>query len=498
MSGQSKKFYVTTSIVYTNAPPHIGFAFESIQADVIARYHRLLDEEVFFLTGTDEHGAKVAKAAEEEGKNPKEFVDEISKKVKDLKKTLNLSNDDFIRTTDKKRHWLAVKKVWLKLKENSDIYKKKYRGFYCSGCEAFVTKKDLKNGKCVIHQKTPEIIEEENYFFRLSKYSKKIKRIIEKDIIKIIPETRKNENLSFVKKGLEDISFSRPRKDLKWGIPVPADKTQTIYVWNDALINYISALSYTENSKKFQKFWPADVHCIGKDIQKFHCLIWPGMLLSLGLPLPKIIFVHGFITVAGRKMSKSLGNVIDPFELVKKYGTDPVRYFLLREIPPTEDGDFTYEKFEQRYNSDLASGLGNLVARVLTLAEKIAIKSYNPKIIKPKVDKTWKDYKKALDGFKFNDALVSIWKLISFCDKYIEKERPWELLKSQKLKVKGQKLEIILNNLLFTLANIAQMLRPFLPETSEKIFRQLGVRPTAKKFWEFKIRKSKPLFPRLK
>jgi len=360
--------------MYTNSPPHIGFAFESIQADVLARYHRLLGEDTVFLTGTDEHGTKVAQAAKEAGKKPKEFVDEIAEKVEELKRILNLSNDDFIRTTDQKRHWPAVKKVWLKLKETGDIYKKKYQAFYCSGCEAFITKKDLVNGKCAIHQTEPEIIDEENYFFRLSKYSKAIEKSIEKDELKIIPETRKNEILSFIKQGLEDVSFSRPREKLQWGIPVPDDESQTMYVWADALTNYISALGYFEENEKFKKFWPADIHCIGKDIIRFHAVIWPGMLLSLGLPLPKTIFIHGFITVGGQKMSKSLGNVIDPFELVKKYGTDAVRYFLLREIPSTEDGDFTYEKFGKRYNSDLAAGLGNLVARTITVAAKLNTK----------------------------------------------------------------------------------------------------------------------------
>ncbi|MCH8741791.1 methionine--tRNA ligase [Patescibacteria group bacterium] len=501
MLSKNKKFYITTSIVYTNASPHIGFALESIQADVIARYQQISGKEVFFLTGTDEHGAKVAKAAEEEKKESKEFADKISRKVRSFKKILNLSNDDFIRTTDQKRHWPTVKKVWLKLKENGDIYKKQYKGLYCPGCETFITKKDLKDKKCIIHKKKPEIIEEENYFFRLSKYSKKIEKIIAEDKIHIIPKTRKKEILNFVQHGLEDISFSRPRKDLKWGIPVPDDKSHTIYVWSDALVNYISALSYSKNSKKFQKFWPADVHCIGKDILKFHGAIWPGMLLSLGLPLPKTIFVHGFITVDGQKMSKSLGNIINPFELVRKYGTDSVRYFLLREIPSTEDGDFTYRKFEQRYNADLASGLGNLVARILTLAERLAIKQYLPasglsrrrwqadnhKAIEPEIDKVWRDYKKALDEFKFNKALAAIWKLISFCDKYIEKEKLWKQTKNQQSKI---------NNLLFALAHIAHLLKPFLPETSEKILKQLGIKLIEKKPWKFKIKKRKSLFPR--
>jgi len=475
----SKKFYITTSIAYTNALPHIGYSLELLQADVLARYHKLLDEDVFFLTGTDEHGRKVSEAAEEAGKTPEEFCDELSGRFKELTEVLNISNNDFIRTTDEIRHWPAVNKVWQKLKENSDIYNKKYHGLYCSGCEAFITKKDLKNGKCVIHQKEPEKVEEENWFFRLSKYSKEIKKAIEKDEIKIVPETRKNEMSSFIEQGLEDISFSRPRKDLKWGIPVPDDDSQTIYVWADALTNYISAIGYADDDKKFKKYWPVDVHCIGKDIQKFHSLIWPGMLFSLGLSLPKTILVHGFITVGGQKMSKSLGNVVDPFELVNKYGADAVRYFLLREIPSTEDGDFTEEKFKERYNADLAGGIGNLVARVITLAKISNIKYQKSKIqIKNQkfIDKIWQDHRKALEEFRFNEALIVIWELIGFCDRYIDKERPWEEGKNQK--------EVI-SNLLFAISNIAEMLKPLLPETSEKILEQ------------FKTLKSQPLFPRL-
>lgn len=480
MPNQKKKIYITTSIAYTNSAPHLGFALELIQADTLARYHQLLGKEVYFLTGTDEHGAKISRAAKEAGKSPKEFTDEISSQFRSLTKILHLSNNDFIRTTDQKRHWPIVKKVWLKLKEKGDIYKKDYQGFYCLGCEAFITKKDLLNEKCAIHQTKPALVREENYFFRLSKYQKRLKELIKKNKVYIVPKSRKNEMLSFVEQGLEDISFSRPRKDLKWGIPVPDDETQTIYVWNDALINYISAIDYLRDNNKFKKYWPADVHCIGKDIQKFHCVLWPAMLLSLGLPLPKTIFIHGFITVDGQKMSKSLGNVIDPFELVKKYGCDPVRYFLLREIPPTEDGDFTYEKFESRYKADLARGLGNLVARVITMAEKIEdkklkIKNQNIKI-KQKIERTQREYKKALEGFKFNDALIAVWDLISFCDRYIEREKPWQ---------ESEKQKQTLANLLFLVAEVAKLLEPFLPRTSEKIFEQI------------KTKKSKPLFPLL-
>jgi len=471
------KFYITTSIAYANAAPHIGFALESIQADVLARYNRKRGKDVFFLTGTDEHGRKVAEAAKKSGKSPKEFTDEISAKFKSLARVLNLSNDDFIRTTDKKRHWPSVEKVWLELEKKGDIYKKKYQGLYCVGCEAFITKKDLQNGECIIHKKTPETVEEENYFFRLSKYLKKIERIIKEDNIRIIPQERKNEMLSFVRQGLEDVSFSRPRKDLKWAIPVPNDPSASIYVWADALVNYLSLIGYAGDKKKFKKFWPADVHCVGKDIQKFHCLIWPGMLLSLGLPLPKIIFVHGFVTVRGQKISKSLGNVIDPLDLVKKYGADPVRYFLLREVPSMEDGDFTYEKFEQRYNSDLAKGLGNLVARVITLAGKIPIKKNSSSAkLNSVVKKAGKECQLGLAEFKFNEALFAIWSLVGFCDRYIEREKPWQ---------EGKKRDEVIGNLLFAVDNIADLLIPFLPETSEKIAEQL------------KNRKSKPLFPRI-
>jgi methionyl-tRNA synthetase len=485
------KFYITTSIAYTNAPPHIGFALESIQADVLARYHRFLGDDVFFLTGTDEHGIKIAKTAKEVGRNPQDFVDEISAKFMGLKKVLNLSTDDFIRTTDKKRHWPAVEKVWKGLAEKGDIYKKKYKGLYCVGCETFVSERDLVAGKCPIHNKEPEIVEEENYFFWVSKYLSDIEKLIIEDKIKIIPETRKNEVLGIIKQGFEDVSFSRSSEKLQWGVPVPGDSSQTLYVWADALTNYISALGYGGKDKNFKKYWPADVHCIGKDILKFHTLIWPAMLLSLGLELPKMIFVHGFITSAGQKMSKSLGNTVDPFELVEKYGTDAVRYYLLREIPASEDGDFTYEKFEERYNSDLASGIGNLVARVTTMAEKINLKSkitnpkqiQNPKL-KTAIDETYGKYNNALDSFKFSEALKAVWELIGFCDKYIEEEKPWEN-KSEELKVKNEK---VIGDLLFALKNIAELLAPFLPETSEKILKQI----------KGKIKKGESLFPRIK
>jgi len=474
------KFYITTSIAYTNAPPHLGYALELVQADVIARYRRILKNDVFFLTGTDEHGFKIQKKAESVKKDPKEFVNELSRKFKKLLEILDISNDDFIRTTDKKKHWVAVEKAWLELKKNGDIYKKKYKGLYCQGCEAFVSKDDLVEGKCVNHNREPQILEEENYFFKLSKYAKRVKKIIDEDKIKIIPEKRKNEIIAFINKGIEDISFSRPRDKIKWGIPVPDDKNQVIYVWADALLNYISAIGYSRDNKKFRKYWPADLHCIGKDIHRFHCLIWPAMLLALKLSLPKKVLIHGFINVNNRKMSKSLGNVVDPFDLVSRYGKDAVRYFLLREIPPTEDGDFTYDKFEKRYISDLASGLGNLFLRVIVLAKKFNI-NFNVKNIsnhnlKKEIDKTKKEYKKLFEEFKFNKVLELVWGLIGFCDKYIEIKKPWE---------KGLRHKEVLSDLILTIKEISKMIEPFLPETSKKIIHQL------------KNKEIRPLFPKI-
>lgn len=488
-----EKFYITTSIPYTNALPHIGFALEIIQADVLARYYKNLGKDVFFLTGTDEHGIKTLRVAREAGKDPKEFADEISGKFKELAKILNISNNDFIRTTDEVKHKPSVQKLWKKLDEAGDIYKKKYKGYYCPGCEAFKTEKEIINGKCPIHKKELELIEEENYFFKLSKYTDRIKKLIESDEFKIIPESRKNETLSMINQGIDDVSFSRT-KDKYWGFEVPNDKEQVMYVWADALPNYISAIGYDSNSDEFKKYWPADVHCIGKDIMKFHTIFWPAMLLSAKIPLPKLVFVHGFITADGQKMSKSLGNVINPFDLVNKYGTDAVRYYLLREITPTEDGDFTYEKFEQRYNADLAGGVGNLVARVLGIA-KSEIQKPKTKIqnenLELKIKEVKKDYKESLESFKFNDALSSIWEIISFCDKYINKEKLWETPSTSSGQAEKEK---IINDLFLVIKEIGILLEPFLPETSEKISQILS-HVEGKKAMELK--QSQILFPKL-
>ena len=478
MTKENKKFYISSALPYVNSVPHLGFALEIIQSDVLARYHRGLSEEVFFLTGTDENGLKIARAAEEASIEVGKFAQKNSEKFKGLKESLNLSFDDFIRTTEE-RHIKAVRKLWKACEK--DIYKKKYKGLYCVGCERFYKEEELVDGLCPEHKIKPELVEEENYFFKLSKYEKQLKALIEGDSIEIIPKSRKNEVLGFIKKGLEDICISRSAERARgWGIDVPEDSTQKIWCWFDAVINYISALGYDSGEKEFEELWQDNddkLHVIGKGILAFHALYWPAALLSAGLSLPNKLFVHGYLTVDGQKISKSLGNVIDPYGLVERYGTDAVRYFLLREIPSTKDGDFTIQKFEDRYNSDLAKGLGNLVARVFKLAPKESqeLKIQN-KELEIRINKTEENYKKALDNFEFDVALKSIWKLIGSCDKYIEKEKPWEDTKNR--------LSVI-NDLLFAIKEIAKFLEPFLPETSGKIFEEL------------KIKKSKPLFPRL-
>jgi methionyl-tRNA synthetase len=484
MRQKKNKFYITTSIAYVNAAPHIGFALELVEADAIARYRRAFGDEVFFLTGTDEHGEKISRMACSLGISPKVFINRVSAKFRALKNKLGLSYDDFIRTSDKKRHWPGALALWKRIDENGDIYKKKYRGLYCVGCERFITKKELADGRCPLHHTEPEEIEEENYFFKLSNYKNALYKLIESDEYLILPESRKNETLAFLSGGLEDISFSRPNTQVSWGIPIPKTD-QTMYVWCDALSNYISALGFGRKGAvegKFKKFWPADVHLIGKDILRFHAVIWPAMMMSAKLPLPKRLFVHGFITVGGQKMSKSLGNVVDPEDLVKHYGKEPVRYYLLREIPSNEDGDFSEEKFVERYTSDLSNGLGNFASRVLHLGAGLVFK--NEKInerVELQIKRAKAMVLKHMEEFRIHEAIAAIWDLLKFGDGFVNETKPW----------KTKDKEAIFN-LIMILESVAEFLVPFLPETEAKIRKCIKHKGSS-----LTVSKTKPLFPRI-
>lgn len=471
-----KKFYITTAIPYVNAAPHLGHALEFIQADVIARYHRLLGFDTFFLTGTDENAQKNVLSAEEKNIPVEKFVTQNYKLFLELTKKLNISNDDFIRTTDKKRHWRGATKLWKKCLKSGDIYKKTYTGLYCVGCEAFLTEKDLVDGKCPEHLKPPEKISEENYFFKLSKYQKKLEELINSDELKIIPETRKNEVLSFIREGLEDFSISRPMSRMKnWGIPVFNDITQCQYVWFDALSNYITALGYAENSSKFKKYWPADVHVIGKGITRFHAIYWPAMLLSAGIALPKAIFVHGYVTINGQKISKSLGNVIDPIEMAKKYGVDQLRYFILREIPVFDDGDFSEKTLIERVNNELVAKYSNLFYRITSFIQN----NFDGKIPKGNGDKKLKKefedavarYLSLMEQFKLNEALMVVLDLTDVLNKYFQEKKPWETVKTNRKDCE---------NVLYTSVNllkiISTLLYPFIPGSSEMALKSLGLK----------------------
>ena len=466
-----RKFYITTTIPYANAPPHIGFALEITQADVLARWNFLKAKDVFFLTGTDEHGTKNYQMAKKAGFSPKDFVNKNSEYFRELTGKLNISNNYFIKTTDKKVHWPGVIEIWKKLEEKGDIYKKKYTGFYCSGCERFVTEKDLVKGKCPNHPNLPiEKISEENYFFKLSKYSNEIKEIIKKNKYKISPKKWKNDFLGLAKKGLTDVSFSRDVKHLPWGIPVPGDKSQVMYVWCEALGNYLTGIGYP--NRKYKKYWPADVHVVGKDMHRFHAGIWTGMLLSLEFPLPKELIVHGFVTVDGKKMSKSLGNVVAPLDLLKKYSADTLRYFLLRTTPFGEDLDFSEQALIDRHNNELANKLGNLVSRVSGLIEKHGLDKTNNKLLKKL---NLKKVEKLFENYEFDKVLNEIFGFIDICNEYVQNKKPWET---------GDKK--VLFELKESILKIAELLWPFIPESAEKIKKQFSAKNIKKEEILFK------------
>jgi methionyl-tRNA synthetase len=455
-----KRFYITTAIDYVNAKPHVGHAVEKIQTDVLARWHRdVLKNETYFLTGSDENSLKNVQSARKAGKEIKEFIAENAGYFQALKPMLNLSYDQFIRTTDE-NHFKGAQKLWANFKQE-DIYKKAYKGLYCIGCEEFKMEKDLIDGKCPDHLTVPETVEEENYFFKLSNYQKQLEQLIESDQIKIVPDFRKNEVLSFIRQGLEDFSISRSIKRAEnWGVPVPNDPQQIMYVWVDALSNYITALDYANKGELYQKFWAQNenrVHVIGKGILRFHAIYWPAMLLSADVPVPTLILSHEYLTINNQKISKTLGNIIDPQEVVDKFGTEGARYVLLSALPASKDGDVSWEKMTEKYNADLANGLGNLTSRVIKLAQNIQF-TFDSK----------RDYdeqiSKYLENFQIDRALEYIWMFVRDANKYIEENKPWELAKSNEAK-----FEEVMRKLILDLNIIAELLVPFLPETSAKI-----------------------------
>ena len=483
-----KTFYVTTAIDYVNGAPHLGHAYEKICTDIIARWHKLLSEDVFFLTGTDENAQKNVQAAKEAGIPIKEFGNLNAKSFIKLCKVLNISNNDFIRTTEQ-RHIKVIQKIFNILYKKGEIYKKDYEGLYCYGCEAFKTEKDLVDDKCPEHP-TRKIVhlKEEAYFFKMSKYEKQVLKALKQKKF-VFPEKYKNQVLSRIEySGLKDLCVSR--LNLDWGIPVPFDKKHKIYVWIDALSNYISALGWP-NDKKFKKYWPA-VHVLGKDVVWFHSVIWPSILLALKVPLPKMILVHGFINISGEKLSKSEGNIIDPFELAKKYSTDPLRYFIARQIPFGDDGDFSEKFLADRHNNELANKLGNLILRVSALAEKYGIKnkkSDNKLFKKLKLKKI----ERLMENFDLDKALNLIFEFIDACNGYIQEKKPWETHDKK-----------VLYELADSIRIIAILLWPFIPETSEKIAKQFKFEIKSIKECKpgllkiCKIKKSEILFKKIK